>query len=52
MKNSTIYKIIKISYPKVSICGIGCSLIGEYLGIGIGGNFSIGEALIIARVMQ
>ena len=29
------------------ICGIGSIVIGEYLGIGIGGNFNIGTALVL-----
>ena len=53
MKNNTKYKIFKRFNLKVSvsakvsaICGNGSFGIGEYLRIGIGGNFGIGAALV------
>ena len=49
MKNNTNYKFFNTLFLKVSvsvsaISGIGS--IGEYLSIGIGGNFGIGAALV------
>ena len=35
-----------------AICNIGSIDIGEYLGIGIGGNFDIGAALIKILVSE
>ena len=57
MKNNITYKFWQKIYPKVSvsvkvsaICGIGSIGIGEYPGIGIGGNFGIGAALLLVAM--
>ena len=53
MKNNTNYNFFSTLFLKVSvsakvsaISGIGSIGIGEYLSIGIGGNFGIGAALV------